>query len=248
MGPVLADTATMGGNGGSIVPAPRLRASPRRRHPGDLGREARFLGADAVGRPGPTDRIVFSTATKREEAQGLVELIVALTVLAIGIGSLLTLLTSSALSLQRSDQKGTALVLAEKQIELYRGVAYKDIRLDQNSSTRCNASIRPATTVGELLRPARFPSASGQLTDTAPGNVTHGLPGRRCPARMHAGSDRVTGPDQRQYRIDTYIHADNPNGGDAVAHRLRRRAQRRASVDRSSRAAPRRSRRSTSRT
>ena len=55
---------------------------------------------------------------KREEAQGLVELIVALTVLAIGIGSLLTLLTSSALSLQRSDQKGTALVLAEKQIEL----------------------------------------------------------------------------------------------------------------------------------
>ena len=54
----------------------------------------------------------------RDDGQGLVELIVALTVLAIGIGALLTVLTSSALSLQRSGQKGTALSLAEKQIEL----------------------------------------------------------------------------------------------------------------------------------
>src|SRR3954447_24976925 len=73
------------------------------------------------------------TGATHEEGQGLVELIVALTVLAIGIGSLLTLLSSSALSLQRSDQKGTALVLAEKQMELYRSVGYKDIRLDDTS-------------------------------------------------------------------------------------------------------------------
>src|SRR6185312_3852560 len=71
-----------------------------------------------------------SRAATREEGQGLIELIVALTILAVGIGSLLTLLTSSSLSLQRSGQKGTALVLAEKQLELYRSVGYRDIRLD----------------------------------------------------------------------------------------------------------------------
>src|SRR5512133_115830 len=73
-----------------------------------------------------------SRAAFREEGQGLIELIVALTILAVGIGSLLTLLTSSALSLQRSDQKGTALVLAEKQIELYRSAGYRDVRLDDS--------------------------------------------------------------------------------------------------------------------
>jgi len=66
---------------------------------------------------------------RREDGQGLIELIVALTILAVGIGALLTVLTSSALSLQRSDQKGTALTLAESQLELYRNLSYADIRL-----------------------------------------------------------------------------------------------------------------------
>ena len=73
----------------------------------------------------------------------LVELVVALTILAVGIGSLLTLLSSSAISLQRSDQKGTALVLAEKQMELYRSVGYKDIRLDDASVAAIAASLEP---------------------------------------------------------------------------------------------------------
>src|SRR5438552_6610339 len=94
---------------------------------------------------------------KREEAQGLVELIVALTVLAIGIGSLLTLLTSSALSLQRSDQKGTALVLAEKQIELYRGTAFKDIRLDQYFLDNRLGTVDPS---GKYMAASSLPNST----------------------------------------------------------------------------------------
>ena len=162
-----------------------------------------------------------NVSPKREEAQGLVELIVALTVLSIGIGSLLTLLTSSALSLQRSDQKGTALVLAEKQIELYRGVAFKDIRLDQHSLDTIS-SVDPlgyymAANGLDNTIPAGTPS--GQLTDTAPGNVTTPCddvaPPPECmPVQTVSGAAT---PDHRRYRIDTYIHADYPNGGDEVA-------------------------------
>jgi type II secretory pathway pseudopilin PulG len=157
-------------------------------------------------------------AATRENGQGLVELIVALTVLAIGIGALLTVLTSSALSLQRSDQKGTALVLAEKQIELYRGVGFRDVRLDDQLVAAAIAKN------DQYSNDSSAPSASGQHldTDTAPAGVdtntcvptTFGdqttVPDECKPTQV------VTGPDHRQYRIDTYIHSDFPQGGDAV--------------------------------
>ena len=160
----------------------------------------------------------LSLQPKREEAQGLVELIVALTVLAVGIGSLLTLLTSSALSLQRSDQKGTALVLAEKQIELYRGMSYKDIRLDQHSldtlSTVDPTGIYMAASSVPL---ASIPAGTGQLTDTAPGNVTTPCDDTAPPPECKP-VQIVVGPDHRNYRVDTYIHAGPPtSGGDDVA-------------------------------
>ncbi len=152
---------------------------------------------------------------KREDAQGLVELIVALTVLSIGIGSLLTLLTSSALSLQRSDQKGTALVLAEKQIELYRGVVFKDIRLDQYSLDHLSdPSVDPLGlyTSANSSDP-NIPVASGQLSDTAAGFVTTDCPdGVAGPDECQPVQPNVLGPDHRRYRIDTYIHQDYPNG------------------------------------
>ena len=155
----------------------------------------------------------------RDDGQGLIELIVSLTVLAIGIGSLLTLLTSSALSLQRSDQKGTALVLAEKQIELYRGVGYRDVRLDDGLvSAATGDSTIPYGTANSA--DSTIPSASGQILDTDsdtnpcilddPTDPTS-YPDQCKPYQL------LPGPDHRMYEIDTYIHATTANGGDDVA-------------------------------
>jgi type II secretory pathway pseudopilin PulG len=146
----------------------------------------------------------------REDGQGLVELIVSLVILAVGIGSLLTLLTSSALSLQRSDQKGTALVLAERQIELYRSVGYKDIRLDDASVSAIAGSDKYVTANSS---DSTIPSASGQALDT---DATRNACASPLPVECQP-IQTVTGPDHRQYRIDTYIHAENPQGGDEVA-------------------------------
>src|SRR5438067_1044619 len=150
-------------------------------------------------------RPVCNFDPKDEEGQGLIELIVALTVLTIGIGSLLTLLSSSALSLQRSDQKGTALVLAEKQIELYRGVVYKDIRLDQNSVNNVPTVDPSGYYTSANSSDSSIPSAAGQLTDTAPGNVTTDCPDGAVPVECMPVQPNVVGPDHRRYRIDTYI-------------------------------------------
>src|SRR5690349_3570848 len=170
-----------------------------------------------------------SRAATREDGQGLIELVVAVTILAIGIGSLLTLLSSSAVSLQRSDQKGTALVLAEKQLELYRSDGYRDVRLDDAlvaaipaSSVYMTAnSSDPTIPSGATGVPAtsfqRLDTAldSNPCSPTTPLNPTpdnpNSLPLECVPVQ------NVTGPDQRPYEIDTYIHTVQPNGGDWVA-------------------------------
>jgi type II secretory pathway pseudopilin PulG len=154
----------------------------------------------------------------REEGQGLVELIVALTVLAIGIGALLTVLTSSALSLQRSGQKGTALTLAEKQIELYRNLSYADIRLD--AVTLSSPSIDNVYKNSITNPDPNLPSWTGQLTDTAAGKdaCDDTAPPPECSPIQYVGPGTGTAtPDNRKYRIDTYIHEVTPNGGDPVA-------------------------------
>lgn len=60
---------------------------------------------------------------------GLVELLIATLLLTIAVSALLAVLTASALSLQRSAHNGTALSLANQQLELYRRLGYDNLRL-----------------------------------------------------------------------------------------------------------------------
>jgi Tfp pilus assembly protein PilV len=62
-----------------------------------------------------------------EEGLGLVELLIAMTVLAIGIGATLTLFADSLISMQHAGREGTALSLADRQMETYRSMPYNCI-------------------------------------------------------------------------------------------------------------------------
>lgn len=135
-----------------------------------------------------------------EAGQGLIELIVALTLLAIAIGALLTVASSSAISLQRSDQKGTALMLAEQQIELYRNLTYDHIELDATSVANADTIYKNAHTSD-----ATIPSAVGEITDSASPPFCTPYPNAEdwCnPSRIVPSG---TSPDHRNYRVDTYI-------------------------------------------
>jgi hypothetical protein len=141
-----------------------------------------------------------------EAGQGLIELIVALTLLAIAIGALLTVATSSAVSLQRSDQKGTALMLAEQQIELYRNLTYAHIQLDSASLAHTDSVYANAHASDSTI-----PSGpAGEVDDSASGWCTPDWPStpNSCnPSRT------VLGPDHRNYRIDTYVVNFQPQAG-----------------------------------
>ena len=141
-----------------------------------------------------------------ERGQGLIELVIALTMLSVAVAALLAALVSTAISLQRASQKGNALTLADKQLEVYRTLAYTNIRLDPNSiPTGATNTYRTA-----YLGDSTIPPPTGEVVGGLNGEpaCTAGPTTPECTAQQ-----TVTGPDHRTYRIDTYIIYTYPTGG-----------------------------------
>lgn len=150
----------------------------------------------------------MSVAGLRDEAgQGLLELLITLTLLTVGVGALLSLLAAGAVSLQRSQRSGTALTLAEDQIELYRGVAYPYIRL----SATALAAV-PATSVYMTANASDSTVPPGTSTSQVLDTTSGSQPCTAADATLCAPVQTVTGPDHHSYEIDTYITAC-PNAG-----------------------------------
>jgi prepilin-type N-terminal cleavage/methylation domain-containing protein len=63
-------------------------------------------------------------AARSEEGFGLIELLIAMTILAIGIAATLAVFASSILSLQHASKAGTALTITERQLEAYRAMPF----------------------------------------------------------------------------------------------------------------------------
>jgi type II secretory pathway pseudopilin PulG len=159
----------------------------------------------------------FERAAKRvgsQSGQGLVEMFIALVMLAIAIGALIAVLTAGAVSLQRSDQKGTALTIADRQLELYRTFSYAGVKLVHTlpgggttyaTAHSLDATIPPATAC-----------ANGTFTPIPPCLVVDNTNGETASCPVTAActpSQTVTGPDHRTYEIDTYITYYNPPSG-----------------------------------
>jgi hypothetical protein len=121
-------------------------------------------------------------------------------ILSVGVAALVTLMAAGAVSLQRSDQKGTALTLAENQIELYRGVSYPYIRLSatQLASVSGGSPYMTGHSSDATIPPG---SSASQVLDTTAGNQTCTV----ADTTLCAPVQTVTGPDHRSYEIDTYI-------------------------------------------
>jgi hypothetical protein len=125
---------------------------------------------------------------RQEAGFGLIELLMAMTILNVGVLATVAAFNSGIVALRRSGMISTASVLADKQMELYRSLTYGSIALDSSSI--------PATTP-YTSDPAW---SSSQVTTSC----TTPLP-PQCNA-----SQTVTGPDHHPYRIDTYIIDDHP--------------------------------------
>jgi type II secretory pathway pseudopilin PulG len=143
--------------------------------------------------------IRLRTRAAANDGFGLVELLIAMTMLTIAVGSLLAVFVSSAVSLRRAGQKGTALTLADTQMEKFRTRTFTAVRIDGNSIPTSGTYVTANSTDSSIPPPTNqaLAGANGDDACSAP-----------LPAACKPVQD-VTGPDGHTYRVDTYVNYVN---------------------------------------
>jgi type II secretory pathway pseudopilin PulG len=125
------------------------------------------------------------TRLRAEAGIGLVELLIAMTVLSVALLALVAAFTSGAFALRRAGQTSTAAALADRQMETYRGLKYANVRLEP-------------TSIPGVGDPYRSDAAYN------PTQVTSACSSTPWPDPCNA-SQTPTAPDNRRYRVDSYI-------------------------------------------
>jgi Tfp pilus assembly protein PilV len=138
---------------------------------------------------------------------GLVELVIAMTVLSVGILVMVGALSSGASAIDRSNSVTRAGALADGEMEAFRSLPWSSISLDSSktllatpSPALCSSSC--ATDVTAATPAATSCPTVTTTTSTSPLYDTH------CPSRS------VLTADGRIYQVDNFIRWICPSGGD----------------------------------
>ena len=129
---------------------------------------------------------------------GLIELLIALTILAVGILGVASAFMAGMTSLRRADQTATATALADRQLERYRALLYCGIYLDPGTVPAGYWTGIPGTPVTTSSCPGNAPVEATTARQTLPGTET---------------------PDGRPYRVDTYVVEITPATTPALSTR-----------------------------
>jgi Tfp pilus assembly protein PilV len=146
---------------------------------------------------------------KNEQGFGMVELVMAMVMLNVGILSIVAAFASGNTALARASRVATGGALADKQMEVFRGIAYTNI---VQQTSEWNAAIADSSWTADtvyqqnMLSPAS-PKALVPTVASCPANV---------PTTACDPSYTTTGADSRSYRVDTYLYYDTPTGGKQV--------------------------------
>jgi type II secretory pathway pseudopilin PulG len=143
---------------------------------------------------------------RSERGFGLIELLMAMTMLNIGILAIIAAFNAGAVGLRRASRVTTAASLADQQMELYRAQLNANILLTTASATGADANydadaacINPVSLIRECRTSGKQVSAT---------SCPAGVPANACSATRSAG-----GPDHHNYRVDTFIWYTTPTGG-----------------------------------
>ena len=144
------------------------------------------------------------TRLRSERGFGLIELLMAMTMLNIAILALVAAFQGGSFALKRSGKISTASTLADQQMEIFRLNQYAAIYLD----TPAEATARGVSTYNCDTALGGCAGGMTQVTATCTALTGEtGSPPPRCnPSRL------VFGPDQHYYRVDTYIVMQYPTG------------------------------------
>jgi type II secretory pathway pseudopilin PulG len=136
------------------------------------------------------------TRLRGEKGFGMLELLMAMSMLSIGILALVAAFNSGTVALRRAGRTATAAALADTQMERYRALTYAAIQLDQSAVNATDSTYRNDAALGGNI-------ANDVTTSTG----CSGVPPECNPSRTLAGADR------RNYRLDTYITFVTPTNG-----------------------------------
>ena len=135
----------------------------------------------------------------------LLELLMAMTFLAIAVGALMAIYATSIVSMRHTSTEGNALTLADKQIEVYKTLQYASVQL---SAPTIPSGSDPYVTASST--DSTIPSSTGEVTGGTATTTTCSAP---ATAQPECAVQYWTGPDGLAYRIDTYIVAATPAEG-----------------------------------
>jgi type II secretory pathway pseudopilin PulG len=150
-----------------------------------------------------------ATRARDESGFGLLELLMSMVMLNIGILAVVGAFSSGNTALARASRVSTATALAEKQMEVYRGLKYDNILFitTEWSSAIGDSAYTADVTYQQNMASPSPPKALVATVSTCPANV---------PASACDPSYTTTGADSRSYRVDTYLYYDAPTGGNQL--------------------------------
>jgi len=148
----------------------------------------------------------------------MVELLMAMTVMAIALTALVVVFTSGQFAMRSAGQATTAEFLADAQMETYRAMTSRDIGLDLSASTiaaldsnytddaACaNPSTGTTCAVNGVAGTETGPTGTDFPDSCTTINTWYSNTYPCDPSRIVDSSSTPASPDGRSYRIDTYI-------------------------------------------
>jgi prepilin-type N-terminal cleavage/methylation domain-containing protein len=143
-------------------------------------------------------------ARPRDQAGfGLIELMIAMTVLSIGILALFAMFESGIRSIKRASTVTTAGALADSEMEKFRAIRYDTIGLPDSLVT---AAAAPYSS------DAAYAATSGTTAGTRVALVACGT----APCTTKVPVQTLTGADGKSYRVDTFVTWQTVGAGRTV--------------------------------
>jgi prepilin-type N-terminal cleavage/methylation domain-containing protein len=151
----------------------------------------------------------LSPLLRRDDGFGLIELMIAMTMLAIGISALGGLFISGHLALRRATQADSASALADKLLERFRAEKWDGIALNASQFSGTDTTYQGDSVYSSV----HAVTASTGDCSASPVPVACN-PSRLIPDTTQTPTE--VAPDGRQYRIDTYVNWGCATSGDTL--------------------------------
>lgn len=158
------------------------------------GREMAHLSARL---PRPVVALTLRAVRRSEAGFGIVELLIAMIFINVALMVLVSAYSSATVSINRASRISTAGVVADSQMERYRGMTYAWIGLDTNAATDPTYKADTACVGGGGCQ--NTTPTTGAAACQAGGNVYVAFQTNCTPTQ------NIVGPDGKTYRLDTYV-------------------------------------------